>query len=119
MSRWLITLTGTTRWSRQSERHAARTTKSHRDRSLAVREDLKTALRGLRRHSDNRMPHGPKGGRLSPDKTLRALKKVLATLGERFPTADGNGTGRGGVSPRPVNDFGRAWAKWLSDPMFS
>ncbi len=86
MERGILRLKDTSRKARQSKRQEARTTKSHRDHSLPVHEELIPVLRRLPRLSDGRVFHGPKGGKLKPDTVRNILKReVLPTLAEKFP----------------------------------
>ncbi|WP_157369229.1 tyrosine-type recombinase/integrase [Zavarzinella formosa] len=102
MDRWDITLADTTRRSRKSERPDTRTTKSRRDRSLAVHVDLKTVLRSLTRYPDHLVFHGPKGGKIKPDKVRRALiNRALPALASRFPAVGG----RPGITTGRVHRF--------------
>jgi integrase len=74
----------------RTKRAAARSTKSHRDRSLPIHDHLQAVLKDLPRHADGRVFHGPKRGVLKPD-TIRNIleREVLTPLAERFPTQDG------------------------------
>lgn len=68
----------------------ARTLKSGRGRSFPIQEELLPALRGLPRHPDGSVFHGPRGGRLKPDLVRRVLiRDVLKPMAGRFPTPGG------------------------------
>jgi integrase len=89
----LIRLVDTHFQASKGERATARTTKSHRDRSLPIHPDLKRVLEGMDRHPDGLIFHGPRGGVLKPDTVRNVLiREVLTPLAERFPTRAG-GTG--------------------------
>ncbi|HEY7327792.1 MAG TPA: tyrosine-type recombinase/integrase [Gemmataceae bacterium] len=82
-------MTDTTRKTRKSKRHEARTTKSHRDRTLPIHDDLKPILAGMPRLTDGFVFHGPLGGRLKPDTVRNILKReVLPPLAEKFPAKE-------------------------------
>jgi integrase len=86
LERGVLRLTDTTRSTRKSKRHQARTTKSHRDRTLPIHGDLKPVLAGMPRLADDFVFHGPLGGRLKPDTVRNVLKReVLPPLEEKFP----------------------------------
>jgi integrase len=86
-------LSDTTQLSSKSQRHEARTTKSHRDRTLPIHPELRRVLEGLPRYSDGRVFHGPEGGRLKPDTVRNVFRReVLSKLADRFPAGD-NGPG--------------------------
>jgi integrase len=82
----VIRLTDTGSQGSKAARATARTTKSHRDRLLPIHDDLHHVLQRLKRHPDNRVFHGPKGGQLKPD-TIRniLIREVLTPLAARFP----------------------------------
>jgi integrase len=83
----MLRLTDASYQGSRSEREEARTTKSHRDRSLPLHQDLHQVLVRMRRHPDGRVFHGPLGGALKPDTVRNILKReVLAPLAARFPT---------------------------------
>lgn len=89
LERELLTLTDTSRRVNKSRRAEARTTKSHKDRSLFIHEQLLPVLKRLPRHADGRVFHGPKGGRLKPDTVRNVLtREVLPALAERFPAGE-------------------------------
>lgn len=86
LERQVLHLRDTSRRSRRSTRQDARTTKSHRDRSLPIHSDLRAILIELPRHVDGRVFHGPRGGKLKPDTVRNVLTRdVLAPLSEQFP----------------------------------
>ncbi|MCC6416801.1 MAG: tyrosine-type recombinase/integrase [Gemmataceae bacterium] len=86
VERGVLRLTDTTRKTRKSKRHEARTTKSHRDRTLPIHDDLKPILAGMPCLADGFVFHGPLGGRLKPDTVRNILKReVLPPLAEQFP----------------------------------
>ena len=86
MERGVLSLQDTSRRTRRSERALARTTKSHRGRSLPLHPELRKVLAGLPRRPDGRVFGGPRGGRLKPDTVRVVLRRdVLASLAEAFP----------------------------------
>lgn len=104
LERQVIHLRDTTGLVPKSERKGAQTTKSHRDRILDVHPDLLPVLRALyaQRKPDQRVFHGPRGGRLKPDTVRNVLQRdVLAALAEQFPAADG----RAGIAAGRVHSF--------------
>ena len=86
LERGIVRLTDTTRKSRKSARHDARVTKSHRNRMLPIHNDLKLILEKIAQLPDNRVFHGPRGGKLKPD-TVRTIliRDVLLPLAKQFP----------------------------------
>jgi integrase len=83
-----IRLTDTTRRSRKSKRQEARATKTHRDRTLPIHGELRPILERLPRLPDDRVFHGPHGGKIKPDTVRNVLKRdVLTPLVETFPAA--------------------------------
>jgi len=87
--RSVLRLTDTTRQARKSDRQDARTTKSHRDRSLPIHADLLLVLEGLPRMPDQRVFHGTRGGKIKPDTVRRVLMRdVLPVLAGQFPATD-------------------------------
>jgi integrase len=93
----MLRLVDTRLQGRKADRAAARTTKSHRDRTLPINPQLRQVLRDMRRHADGRIFHGPLGGRLKPD-TVRTvlIREVLMPLAERFPSVRGEAGFRDG-----------------------
>lgn len=82
----LIRLTDTTRRSRKSKRQEARTTKTHRDRTLPIHSELRPILERLPRLPDNRVFHGPHDGKIKPDTVRNVLtREVLTPLAKKFP----------------------------------
>lgn len=91
--RGLLHLKDTTRRGRRSKRHEARTTKSHKDRTLPLHDELRAVLVRLPRLPDGRVFHGPKQGKLKADTVRVVLKRdVLPALAGQFP-ADGDDPG--------------------------
>ena len=86
----LIRLTDMRNRAVKTDRDRARSTKSHRDRSLPLRAELRTLLQNKLRHADGRVFHGPLGGILKPD-TLRQIliREVLKPLATQFPSSKG------------------------------
>ena len=83
----VLRLTDTTRNTRKSKRKDARTTKSHRERTLPINADLGKLLKGLKEAPDGRVFHGPRGGKIKPDTVRNILKRdVLPRLASRFPS---------------------------------
>jgi integrase len=73
----------------RTRRASARSTKSHRDRTLPIHDHLQAVLRQLPHDADGRVFHGPKGGVLKPDTVRNILKReVLRPLANRFPPQD-------------------------------
>jgi len=97
LDKGLVCLTDTTRRSRKSKRHEARTTKSHRDRTLPIHSELRPILERLPHLPDGRVFHGPLGGKIKPDTVRNVLtKEVLTPLAETFPAvADAPGISDG------------------------
>jgi integrase len=86
----ILTLKDTTRQTLKSKELVARSTKSHRDRTLPIHDDLRQVLVRLPQHRDDRVFHGPRGGKLKPDTVRNVLKReVLAELAKRFPAPEG------------------------------
>lgn len=86
----VIRLIDTRSHGSKAERANARTTKSHRDRMLPIHTELRRVLQRLKRATDGRVLHGPKGGRLKPDTIRNVLvREVLAPMAKRFPAASG------------------------------
>lgn len=87
LDKGLLRLTDTTRRSRKSTRHEARSTKSHRDRTLPIHDELRPILERLPRHPDGRVFHGSRGCKLKPDTVRKVLTRdVLAPLAKSFPS---------------------------------
>ncbi|HEX8524199.1 MAG TPA: site-specific integrase [Tepidisphaeraceae bacterium] len=80
-----ISLVDESRTGTSVHRAVARTTKTHRDRSLPIHPRLREVLEKLPRLKDNRVFHGPNGGVLKPD-TLRIIliRDVLTPLSKQF-----------------------------------
>lgn len=93
----LVSLTDTNRRSRKSKRHEARSTKSHRDRTLPIHGELRPILERLSHLPDGRVFHGPLGGKIKPDTVRNVLtREVLTPLAETFPAvADAPGISAG------------------------
>jgi integrase len=111
----VIHLRDTSGLARKSERRDAQTTKSRRDRILDIHQkDLLPLLRRLHREqrTDQRVFHGPKGGRLKAD-TVRVVlqREVLAALSEQFPGADG----RPGITSGRVHSFRHYFASMAAN----
>ena len=76
--------------TRRRRRNKARTTKSGRDRSFPLHQDLRGILNEIERHPDGLVFHGPRGGVLKPDTVRRILvRDVISDLSSRFPTREG------------------------------
>jgi integrase len=77
---------------------APRTLKSGRGRTHPIQDELLPVLRRMARHPDGSVFHGPRGGRLKPDRVRRVLiREVLTPLTHRFPMSKdevGFGDGR-------------------------
>lgn len=92
-----ITLMDERRRGDRVHRATARTTKTHRDRSLPVHPDFRAVLQQIPRAKDGRIFHGPLGGVLKPD-TVRVIlcREVLTPLQKQFPAqADKKGIADG------------------------
>jgi integrase len=90
LDRGIFTLKDTTRQTLKSKEFVARSTKSHRDRTLPIHDDLRRVLVRLPRYRDDRVFHGPRRGRLRPDTVRNVLRReVLAELAKRFPAPEG------------------------------
>jgi integrase len=69
---------------------ASRRTKSGRDRSFPIHDDLKAVLDQLALFQNGLLFHGPRGGRLKPDTVRQILiRAVLTPLQERFAKPEG------------------------------
>jgi integrase len=91
LEKGVLRLTDTTRRGRKSQRREARSTKSHRDRTLPVHAELRPVLEGLPHHADGRVFHGPEKGKIKPDTVRNILKReVLGPLAEKFPASGGS-----------------------------
>ena len=67
----------------------ARTLKGARDRQFPIHTELRPVLRSMPSHSDEYVFHGPKGGRLKPDRVrIILMREVLGPLSDRFPTSE-------------------------------
>jgi len=85
-----IRLVDSSRTARKSERKDAARLKSHYNRDVAIHPTLLPILEGRPRHSDNRVFHGPRGGKLKADTVRNVLRReVLPALADRFPGQDG------------------------------
>jgi integrase len=68
----------------------ARTTKGRRTRVIPLNPHLATVIKALPNHSDGRLLHGPRGGRLRSKTVLDVLKRdVITPLIGKFPTPEG------------------------------
>lgn len=86
----MLRLSDTRHRAIKSERENARSTKSHRDRDLPLRHELRDLLKDKCHHTDGRVFHGPLGGLLKPDTVRNALiRDVLTPLAIRFPSPRG------------------------------
>lgn len=75
---------------RRRKEGANRRTKSGRNRSFPIHEDLKAVLDRLERSKDGLLFHGPRDGRLKPDTVRQILiREVLTPLKDRFATPEG------------------------------
>ncbi|WP_437191161.1 tyrosine-type recombinase/integrase [Planctomicrobium sp. SH527] len=83
----MITLTDETGKATRDLRGERRTTKSGHGRSLPIHQELLPILMNLPRRADQRVFHGPLGGKLKPD-TLRQIliRDVLTPLAPQFPS---------------------------------
>ena len=83
-----IELVDEQRTAAKAHRAVARTTKTHRDRTLPVHPALCQVLAAMSRHPDGRVFHGPNGGVLKPDTVRNILQRdVLKPLSAQFPAA--------------------------------
>lgn len=81
--------------STRSTRETARSTKTHKDRNLPMRQELRDILAAKSRHPDGRVFHGPLGGLLKPDTVRNVLiRDVLTPLTKRFSASPGLRDGR-------------------------
>jgi len=86
----MITLTDETGKSTKHLKGERRTTKSGYSRTLAIHPDLLEILQRLPKQNDNRVFHGPLGGKIKPDTVRNILiRNVLTPLSEKFPTGKG------------------------------
>jgi integrase len=93
----VIRLTDTRQRAAKKDRDKARSTKSHEDRSLPIRPELRAVVEHLPRHADGRVFHGPLGGLLKPDTVRNILiRDVIEPLSKRFRSPrEGKGFGDG------------------------
>ena len=67
----------------------ARRTKGRRSRALPIHPELREVLEQLAVHSDGRLLHGPRGGKLKPDTVRKILiRDVIQPLTPQFPTPE-------------------------------
>ena len=67
-----------------------RRTKGRRSRTIPIHPDLHRVIERLKPHSDGRLLHGPRGGRLKPDTVRNILvRDVIKALCSQFPTPPG------------------------------
>ena len=112
LEKGLVRLTDTTRRSRKSERHEARSTKSHRDRTLPIHDELRSILERLPHMSDGRVFHGRYGGKIKPDTVRNVLKReVLTPLAKTFPAVGG----APGISNGRVHSFRHFFCSMSAD----
>ena len=93
-----ITLVDERQRAVRQRRAEARATKTHRDRTLPVHENLREVLSPMKKkpHRDGRVFHGPGGGILKPDTLRNILKRdVLTPLAKQFPSRTGLGIADG------------------------
>lgn len=85
-----IRLTDERSSARRRKTGAVRTTKGRRSRTVPIHPLLRSVLEQMPQHSDGRLFHGPRGGKLKPDTVRRILiRDVLEPLKKRFPTPPG------------------------------
>src|SRR5262249_44217454 len=96
LERGLLRLKDTSRKARKSKRQQARTTKSHRDRTLPLHEELRAILERLPRQADGRVFHGPQGASSSPTRygTSSSAKYCLRWPSSSRPVAMTRGSWR-------------------------
>jgi integrase len=86
----MLRLIDASRQGTKEERSKARTTKSHRDRSLPLHKRFRDRLGLMPRHPEGRVFYGPLGERLKPDTVRNILiREVLEPLAEQFPALAG------------------------------
>jgi integrase len=87
----LLRLTDDRASQRRRQRGSDRRLKGRRGRSLPIHPSFLQVLRSMTRHSDGRVFHGPRGGRLKGDTVrLTLVNQVIESLNEKFPTAKGD-----------------------------
>lgn len=85
LEKGFITLTDETNKKKTNGREK-RTTKSGRDRSFPIHQIFGDLLRGMSRHPDGRVFHGPLEGKIKADTVRRILiRDVLTPLAPSFP----------------------------------
>ena len=91
MDRKVVTIRDESRGGSRSE--GTRTTKNHRDRSIPLGDEVLQMLAELqtRDRSDDRVFHGPRGGKIKPD-TVRNifLRDVIGPLQHELPRRSGS-----------------------------
>jgi integrase len=74
----------------KAQRAVARTTKSHRDRTLPIHPELHRVFLAMKRHPDGHIFHGPLEGKLKPDTVRNVLvRELLTPLAKHFPAPAG------------------------------
>jgi integrase len=108
----MLRLVDASRQGTKDERSKARSTKSHRDRSLPLHARLRERLARMPRHADGRVFHGPLGGQLKPDTVRNILvREVLEPLAEQFPAEPG---GKGFRDGR-LHSFRHFFCSWCAN----
>jgi len=91
---------------------AEQKTKSHRSRSLPIRTELREIFVRLPRHKDDRVFHGPNGGKIKPDTVRNILiREVLKPLSQRFP----KGVNGPGIAAGRLHSFRHYFCSISSD----
>jgi integrase len=108
----MLRLIDASRQGTKGDRNKARTTKSHRDRSLPLHERFRERLECMPRHKDGKVFHGPLGGQLKPD-TVRSvlIREVLEPLRERFPPPPGEK----GFEDGRLHSFRHRFCSWCAN----
>ncbi|HEY7422864.1 MAG TPA: tyrosine-type recombinase/integrase [Gemmataceae bacterium] len=107
-----LRLIDASRQGTKGERSKARTTKSHRDRSLPLHERFRERLGRMPRHPDGKVFHGPLGGQLKPDTVRNILiREVLEPLAGQFPAAPGEK----GFKDGRLHSFRHRFCSWCAN----
>ncbi len=107
-----LRLIDASRQGTKAERSKARTTKSHRDRSLPLHTRFRERLDRLPRHPDGKVFHGPLGGKLKPDTVRNVLiREILEPLAQQFPAPPGEN----GFEDGRLHSFRHRFCSWCAN----
>ena len=90
LSAGLIRLKDESAQSHRAGSREIRTTKGGRGRTIPIHAAFREVIESLPPHSDGRLLHGPRGGKLKPD-TVRSvlIREVITPLASQFPSPPG------------------------------